>query len=91
MTKKKAKMTATSVTPPGADNFTRINGIGQHIADCLHNADILTFAQLAALSPEDIAEVLGNNPLQSADHIEKQDWIGQAQGAGVYHCASTLW
>ena len=56
-----------------------INGIGQHIADRLHNADILTFAQLAALSPEDIAEVLGNNPLHSAEHIEKQDWIGQAR------------
>jgi predicted flap endonuclease-1-like 5' DNA nuclease len=79
MTKKKAKMTAASVTPPRADDFTRINDIKPHIADSLHNADILTFAQLAALSPEDIAEVLGNNPLHSAEHIEKQDWIGQAR------------
>ncbi len=42
---------------PG-DDLTRIEGIGPKIARALHTAGITTFAQLAALEPAQISEIL---------------------------------
>src|SRR5205823_4327463 len=52
----------------------------------LYKAGILTFAQLAALSPgEIVAQVAG---LASAERIIKQDWIGQARALAARPAAA---
>jgi hypothetical protein len=63
----------------GADDFRLINGIGPAVESRLHSAGILTFAQLAALSPDDIAALVVGLTGLSAERIVKQDWIGQAR------------
>lgn len=64
---------------PVPDDFKLINGIGPAIEQCLHQADILTFAQLAALSPASVASVVAGLAGLSAKRIAQQDWIGQAR------------
>jgi predicted flap endonuclease-1-like 5' DNA nuclease len=56
--------------------LTLIKGIGPEIKTRLHNAGILTFAQLSASSPEKIAAVVAG---LSAKRIAKENWIGQAR------------
>lgn len=59
-----------------ANDFKIIRGIGPLYEKHLHAASIRTFAQLAKLSPEDIATHIPN---LSASHIRKQGWILQAR------------
>jgi hypothetical protein len=63
--------------PPGADDFGRIYGIGAAIKGRLYAAGILTFKELAELSPDDIATRVGDFPGKSADLL--QEWINQAR------------
>jgi hypothetical protein len=63
----------------GADDFSRIKGIGNSIESHLHNAGILTFVQLAALSPAEIMTLISDVPGLSAKQIIKQNWTGQAR------------
>jgi hypothetical protein len=44
----------------------------------LHNVGILTYAQLAALSPEELVERLGLSGM-AAKNVSKHDWAGQAR------------
>jgi extracellular elastinolytic metalloproteinase len=60
------------------DDFQLINGIGPTMKNRLHNAGILTYAQLAALTPEEIIAKLGLSAM-SAKNVVKQDWVGQAR------------
>lgn len=63
---------------PGED-FKIIRGIGPGIEERLHKNGILTYAQLAALSPADITALLSNYAGVTTEKIVKQDWTGQAQ------------
>ncbi|MFN7945574.1 MAG: hypothetical protein U0Z53_09490 [Blastocatellia bacterium] len=63
----------------GADNFTLIEGVNTYLDAKLHRAGILTFAQLAALSPEEIRESLGHPEGVTPDRIRSENWIGQAR------------
>lgn len=67
------------VTPIGADDFTLIRGIGPHVKRRLHAARIHTFAQLAALSPEEILATIGKMPGMSVERIIRENWVGQAR------------
>lgn len=59
-----------------ADDLTLINGIGPTLSARLNDIGILTFTQLADLSPEDIASrVIG----RSAKRIASENWIQQAR------------
>jgi predicted flap endonuclease-1-like 5' DNA nuclease len=49
---------APPVSPPTADDLTRIEGIGPKVATTLAAAGITTFKQLAKLNPEVIREIL---------------------------------
>lgn len=69
--------------PPGADDFKLIRGIGQNVESRLHNAGIHSFAQFAALSPDEVAELLADLVGMSSERIAKQDWIGQAQALAL--------
>lgn len=60
------------------DDFKVFPGIGPGVENRLHAAGIITYQQLAALSPEDIARILSDMVGFSFDRIIQQDWIGQA-------------
>jgi hypothetical protein len=69
----------SKTSPTTAADFKRITGIGPAIEQHLHQAGVLTFAQLAALAPVDIADLLSDIAGMSAERIAEQDWPGQAQ------------
>ena len=61
------------------DDFKVFPGIGPGVENRLHAAGILTYQQLAALSPEDLARILSDMVGFSVERIVQQDWIGQAR------------
>lgn len=65
--------------PMQKDDFKRIHGIGPGIESRLYGAHIHTFAQLAALTPHDLALELQGLAGLSTERIVQQDWIGQAR------------
>ena len=67
-------------TPAGqaGDDFQQIQGIGAAIDRRLHDAGILTYQDLAALTPEQIAASLAGMAGLSPARIASQDWAGQA-------------
>src|SRR5260370_29873593 len=75
---KKRSPTNRAAEPPRIDDLKLINGIGPGVEKRLNGVGIYTFAQLAALSPADIAAAVSHLAGLSAERIIKQDWIGQA-------------
>ena len=67
-------------TPAGqaGDDFQQIQGIGAAIDRRLHDAGILSYQDLAALAPEQIAARLAGLAGLSPARIASQDWVGQA-------------
>lgn len=63
------------VVAPKSDDFTLINGIGPTFARRLHEAGIHTFADLAALTPATIKEVVKIADWQG----DPAGWIAQAR------------
>ncbi|HYB86535.1 MAG TPA: helix-hairpin-helix domain-containing protein [Streptosporangiaceae bacterium] len=60
------------------DDFQKIQGIGAGIERRLHEAGILTYQDLAALTPEQTAASLSGMAGLSPARIASQDWAGQA-------------
>ncbi|MEH6717394.1 MAG: 50S ribosomal protein L21 [Aurantimonas endophytica] len=76
-----ADATASSAplfTAPGGDNdkLTKIKGIGPVAEKQLNEQGITTYAQIAALTDEDVARIDANMPFSTA---QIEDWRGQAQ------------
>jgi hypothetical protein len=61
-----------------ADDFRLIKGLTKTAKAKLHTAGILTFAQLAAMSPHEVIVAIGSSQEITAEHILREDWIGQA-------------
>jgi len=61
-----------------ADDLTAIGGIGPALAKKLNSAGIVSYAQVAALSDEDIAH-LEKNIIKFSGRIKRDDWVGQAK------------
>lgn len=81
---KKREHPIRKVVPPEKDDLQIINGIGPAVEHRLHGVGIFTFAQLAALSPADIAASVADITGLTAERILRQNWIGQARHlAGV--------
>lgn len=78
-------------TPVEPDDLTKIEGIGPKISELLHNAGILTFAQLAAADTAQVDQILADaGPrFQLADSIT---WAQQANlaAAGAWEELATL-
>ena len=60
----------------GADDLTRISGVGPVIVKKLHDLDVTTFAQIAAWTPEDIAAM--DEKLNFKGRIDRDEWLKQA-------------
>ena len=60
----------------GADDLKRISGVGPALEKKLHGFGITTFAQIAAWTPEDIAEF--DDKLSFKGRIERDGWLEQA-------------
>ncbi len=61
------------------DNLKVIHGIGPGIENRLYEAGIRSYAQLAALSPEEVVSALGTMVGMTEERVINQDWIGQAR------------
>lgn len=70
------KAAAKTAKKAGGDDLTKIKGIGPVAAGQLNEHGITSYAQLAALSDEEIAKIDGTLPF-SADQIN--DWRAQAK------------
>jgi hypothetical protein len=79
MSSKHSVASSASTLIFSADDLKLIDGIGPAIERHLHSAGILTFAQIADLSPEELAALLHGYAGLSAQQIAKRDWIGQAR------------
>lgn len=73
----KQTSTPSAPTSAGADDLTRIQGIGPAIARRLITVGVTTFDEIAARSPADLAALIGLTGL-SAEQIARKDWVGQA-------------
>jgi predicted flap endonuclease-1-like 5' DNA nuclease len=76
---KKRSETSRGEEPPERDDLRLINGIGSVVERRLNGIGIYTYAQLAALSPADIAAAVGSTGVLTSERIIKEDWIGQAR------------
>jgi hypothetical protein len=76
---RKHSLASRGAEPPKIDDLKLINGIGPGVEKRLNGVGIYTFAQLATLSPADIAASVADLAGLSAERIIKQDWIGQAR------------
>jgi predicted flap endonuclease-1-like 5' DNA nuclease len=68
----------TGAATPG-DDFTLIKDIGPRFAQALRDAGIVSFAQLADMTPETLAERLAPFVTVRPQRIRNNDWIGQAR------------
>ncbi len=69
--------TALFATPEGApDDLKQISGVGPVLEEKLHALGITKFAQVAAFTPEQIAQV--DDALSFKGRIERDEWLKQA-------------
>ncbi len=61
-----------------ADDLKQISGVGPTLEGTLNALNIYTYEQVAALTPE-VLEELGDTLESISEHIERDDWVGQAQ------------
>ena len=60
----------------GADDLTKISGVGPVIVKKLHALGVTSFAQIASWTPEDIAEM--DDKLNFKGRIDRDEWLKQA-------------
>ena len=72
----KAPAKAKAAATDGADDLTRISGVGPVIVKKLHALGVTTFAQIAAWTPEDVADM--DDKLSFKGRIDRDDWLAQA-------------
>ncbi len=77
MTKNGSQATEISLTQK--DDFTLIHGIGPGIEKRLHAAGILTYAQLATMTPDQVISALGNMIGLTKTRVIDQEWIENAR------------
>ncbi|MCI0339387.1 MAG: hypothetical protein L0226_17585 [Acidobacteria bacterium] len=68
-----------TIPPPKGDNFKLIEGVSAEFQSRLHQAGILTYAQFASTSPEDIVRFVGERSGLTVERITEMDWLGQAR------------
>ncbi|MFN3260198.1 MAG: hypothetical protein ACE37J_06530 [Pikeienuella sp.] len=71
------KYEAPKPAPEGADDLKKIKGVGPVLEGKLHALGVLTYAQIAGWSAEDVARV--DEQLNFKGRIEREGWIEQAK------------
>mgnify|MGYP000448124437 CR=1 FL=1 len=76
---KKAKKAeaAPAADAAGADDLKQLSGVGPALEKKLHEAGVTTFAQIAAWTEADIAEM--DEKLSFKGRIEREGWVEQAK------------
>lgn len=64
-------------TPAVKDDLKLIGGVGPALEKKLHGLGYTSLAQIAALTPEQTAEI--DEKLNFKGRVEREDWIGQAK------------
>ena len=72
----KAAPKAKAAASTDGDDLTRISGVGPAIVKKLHALDVTSFAQIAAWTPEDVADM--DEKLSFKGRIDRDDWLVQA-------------
>lgn len=72
-----AKKAEKPAAAAGADDLKKLTGVGPALEKKLHEAGITSFAQIAAWTPEDVAEM--DEKLSFKGRIERDGWIEQAK------------
>lgn len=75
--KKKAAAKAVEAVSAGADDLSKLSGVGPVLVKKLADAGVTSFAQIAAWSAEDVAAI--DEKLTLKGRIERDGWIAQAQ------------
>ena len=65
-----------AAAPAGADDLKKLSGVGPALEKKLHANGVTSFAQIAAWSPEDVADM--DEKLSFKGRIERDGWIEQA-------------
>ena len=68
---------ATKKETAASDDLTQLKGVGPAYAKKLNEAGITSFAQIAALTPEGVAEL--EEKLNASGRVERDGWIEQAK------------
>ena len=74
---KKAAPKKAAKKSDGADDLTKISGVGPVIVGKLNDMGITTFEQIAKLKKADIAEI--DEKLNFKGRIEREEWVKQAK------------
>jgi large subunit ribosomal protein L21 len=74
---KKPAKAAKAAKATGGDDLKKLSGVGPALEKKLHAAGVTTFAQVAAWTPEDVADM--DEKLSFKGRIEREGWIAQAQ------------
>jgi large subunit ribosomal protein L21 len=74
--KAEAKAGPKAAATSGADDLTKISGVGPAIVKKLNVNGITSFSQIAAWTPEQVSEF--DEKLNFKGRIERDDWIAQA-------------
>jgi large subunit ribosomal protein L21 len=61
----------------GGDDLKQLSGVGPALEQKLHAAGVTTFAQIAAWSKAEIAEI--DEKLDFKGRIDREDWVAQAK------------
>ncbi|SIN93517.1 50S ribosomal protein L21 [Vannielia litorea] len=68
---------AKAAKAEGGDDLKQLSGVGPALEKKLHEAGVTTFAQIAAWSADDVAEM--DEKLSFKGRIEREGWIEQAK------------
>ncbi len=74
---KPARKAAKPKAEAGADDLTKLSGVGPALASKLHEAGVTSFAQIAAWTEDDIAKF--DEELNFKGRITREGWVAQAQ------------
>ncbi|MEM6410649.1 MAG: helix-hairpin-helix domain-containing protein [Pseudomonadota bacterium] len=64
-------------SPSGGDDLKKLTGVGPVLAGKLADAGVTSFAQIAALSDDEIADI--EEKVGASGKFEKEGWIAQAK------------
>lgn len=73
----KAAKPGKATKPAGADDLKKLSGVGPALEKKLHAAGVTSYAQIAAWTDADVAEM--DEKLSFKGRIEREGWIDQAK------------